>query len=66
MIDCNKIKEIAQAQLADTDLFVVSCTCSPANEIELLVDSDTSVSIDARVEPYYREIADRIVDKVVK
>ena len=47
MIDCNKIKEIAQAQLADTDLFVVSCTCSPANEIELLVDSDTSVSIDA-------------------
>ena len=25
MIDCNKIKEIAQAQLADTDLFVVSC-----------------------------------------
>ena len=25
-----------------------------------------SVSIDARVEPYYREIADRIVDKVVK
>ena len=35
MIDCNKIKEIAQAQLADTDLFVVSCTCSPANEIDL-------------------------------
>lgn len=47
MMDCNKIKEIAQAELAGTDLFVVTCTCSPGNEIELLIDSDTSVSIDA-------------------
>lgn len=47
MMDCNKIKEIAAGMLAGTDLFVVACTCSPGNEIELLVDSDTSVSIDA-------------------
>lgn len=47
MMDCNKIKEIAEAVLAGTDLFVVACTCAPGNEVELLVDSDTSVSIDA-------------------
>ena len=30
-------------------MFVVGCNCSPGNEIELLIDSDTSVSIDACV-----------------
>lgn len=30
-------------------MFVVSCTCSPSNEVELLIDSDTSVAIDACV-----------------
>ncbi len=30
-------------------MFVVECTCSPSNEVELLIDSDTSVSIDACV-----------------
>ena len=30
-------------------MFVVECTCSPLNEVELLIDSDTSVSIDACV-----------------
>lgn len=29
-----------------SDLFVVSCTATPANEVELLIDSDTSVAID--------------------
>ena len=43
MIDCTKITEIANAKLVGTDLFVVDCTCSPANEVELLIDSDTSV-----------------------
>lgn len=33
-----------------TDLFVVGCTCSAGNDVELLVDSDASVSIDACVE----------------
>ncbi len=27
-------------------MFVVGCTCTPSNEIELIVDSDTHVSID--------------------
>ena len=30
-------------------MFVVECTCSAANDIELTVDSDTSVDIDACV-----------------
>lgn len=49
MIDCKKITEIAEQQLAGTDMFVVECTCSPSNEVELLIDSDSSVSIDACV-----------------
>ena len=50
MIDCKKIIEIANRKLAESELFVVDCTCSPANEIELLIDSETSVDIDACVE----------------
>jgi len=49
MIDTQKIIEAAERNLEGTDMFVVGCTCSPANEIELLVDSDTSVGIDACV-----------------
>ena len=49
MIDCTKITEIANAKLVGTDLFVVDCICSPAKEVELLIDSDTSVAIDACV-----------------
>lgn len=47
MIDTKKIIESAERQLQDTDLFVVGCTCTAGNEIELLLDSDTTVSIDA-------------------
>ena len=50
MIDTKKIIAAAEAKLADTDMFVVGCTCSPGNDIELLIDSDTSVSIDACAE----------------
>ncbi len=46
MIDCNKIAEAAAEELAGTDRYVVECTCTPSNEIELLIDSDTSVSIE--------------------
>ncbi len=49
MIDTKKIVEAAERRMEGTDLFVVGCTCSPANEIELTVDSDTSVDIDACV-----------------
>ena len=50
MIDCTKILEIADRELAGTDLFTVSCKCSPLNEVELLIDSDTSVTIEKCVE----------------
>lgn len=49
MIDTKKIVEAAERKMQQTDLFVVECTCSPANEIELVVDSDTSVNIDVCV-----------------
>ena len=49
MIDTQKIIEAAERQMQGTDMFVVGCTCSAANEIELTVDSDTSVDIDACV-----------------
>lgn len=46
MIDTKKIVEAAERKLEGTDLFVVGCTCSAANEIELTIDSDTSVDIE--------------------
>lgn len=50
MIDTKKIIEAAERHLEETDRFVVECTCTPSNEIELTIDSDTSVGIDACVE----------------
>ena len=47
MIDIKKVIEAAERRMEGTDMFVVGATCSPGNEIELTVDSDTSVSIDA-------------------
>ncbi len=49
MIDTEKIIAIAERKLEGSEMFVVGCHCSPGNEIELLIDSDTSVSIDACV-----------------
>ena len=49
MIDCATITRVAEQHLDGTDMFVVECKCSPANEVELVVDSDTSVDIDACV-----------------
>ncbi|WP_418992613.1 ribosome assembly cofactor RimP [Alistipes sp.] len=50
MIDTKKIVDVAEQNMEGTDLFVVGCTCSHANEVELTIDSDTSVGIDACVE----------------
>ena len=50
MIDTKKIIEAAERKLQGTDMFVVGCTCTPGNEIELLIDSDTSVGIETCVE----------------
>lgn len=47
MIDIKQIIASAEAKLEGSDMYVVHATCSPANEIELFIDSDTKVSIDA-------------------
>lgn len=47
MIDTKKIIAIAEERLVETDMFVVGCTCSTSNEVELLIDADTSIAIDA-------------------
>lgn len=47
MIDTGKIVTIAEQELEGTDMFVVECTCSSRDEIELIIDSDTSVSIES-------------------
>ena len=49
MIDTKKITEAAERHLEGTDMFVVECTSTPGNEIELTIDSDTAVGIDACV-----------------
>lgn len=65
MIDCKKVVASAEAKLEGTDMFVVGCNCTPSNEVELLVDSDTSVSIDICIavsraieEEFDREVED--------
>ena len=50
MIDTKKIIAAAERHLRDTDMFVVDCTCTAGNEVELLIDSDTSVTIEACAE----------------
>ena len=47
MIETDKIIEAARRHLEGTDMFVVGCTATPGNDIELTIDSDTSVDIDA-------------------
>lgn len=46
MIDAAHVREIAEAQMEGTDLFVVEVRVTPANEIVVTVDSDTQVGID--------------------
>ena len=50
MIDTKKIIEAAERNLQGTDMYVVGCTCTPGNDIELLIDSDTSVAIDEELD----------------
>ena len=46
MIDTEQIRTIAEEQFQGTDLFLVGIKQSTANEIEVIVDSDTTVDID--------------------
>lgn len=46
-MDIKEITLVAEQALEGTDMFVVECTIAPDNTIDLTLDSDTSVSIDA-------------------
>ena len=46
-MDIKELLAVAERTLEGTDMFVVNCTITPDNTIDLVLDSDTSVSIDA-------------------
>ena len=46
-MDIKEIAVVAEQALEGTDMFLVDCTITPDNTIDLTIDSDTSVSIDA-------------------
>lgn len=50
MIDTAKIEEITRRFVEGTDMFLVEIKSTPGNEIEVVIDSDTAVSIDKCVE----------------
>ncbi|MBO5806562.1 MAG: ribosome assembly cofactor RimP [Tidjanibacter sp.] len=50
MMDVEKIRREAEAALEGTDRFVVEVKCSPANEIEIVIDADSVVDLDSCVE----------------
>ncbi len=45
-MDVSKIDAIVEAFARGTDLFLVEVKATPAGEVEVVIDSDTSVSID--------------------
>ncbi len=49
-MDIEKIRREAEAALEGTDRFVVEVKCSPANEIEIVIDADSVVDLDSCVE----------------
>ena len=44
MIDTKKIIEAAERNLQGTDMYVVGCTCTPGNDIELAIDACVRLS----------------------
>ena len=61
MTDTKKIIEAAERHLEGTDLFVVECTSTPGNDIELTIDSDTSAGIGSELRSLrqYRKLVGR-------
>jgi len=49
-MDVSKIESIVNRFTEGTDLFLVEVKVSPMNEVEVVVDSDTSITIDRCVE----------------
>ncbi|MBR0336434.1 MAG: ribosome assembly cofactor RimP [Alistipes sp.] len=49
MMEINKLVEVVEEHLAGSDVFIVECQCTPSNEITLVLDADSRVSIDTCV-----------------
>ena len=49
-MDITKVKEIVAETLAGTDMFLVECQAGADNDITIIIDSDTRVTIDACAE----------------
>lgn len=50
MIDTTLIEKLVTEHLANSDMFVVEIKKTPSNEIEITIDSDSSVGIESCVE----------------
>lgn len=50
MIDTSLIENLVTEHLAQSDMFVVEVKKSASNEIEIVIDSDSSVGIDSCIE----------------
>lgn len=48
-MDINKLTEVVEDFLQGSDIFIVDCLVTPSNEITLILDSDSRVSIDSCV-----------------
>lgn len=48
-MDINKLVATVEEFLKESDVFVVECTATPSNEISLILDADSRVSIDTCV-----------------
>ena len=46
-MDIKELLAVVEKSLEGTDMFVVDCTITPDNTIDIILDSDTRVSIDA-------------------
>lgn len=53
-MDIEKVRLTAEKALEGRDAYVVECTISPSNEITLVIDSDTAVSVDDCAELNHR------------
>ena len=51
-MDIKEIQAVAEKALEGTDMFVVDCTIAPDNTIDLVLDSDTSVSCSRQSEEW--------------
>ena len=48
-MDISKLVEVVENHLSGSDVFVVECQCSPSNDITLILDADSRVTIDTCV-----------------